>query len=86
MHTRISSLIATLGEVWNTACRCFILTGTYGVLTNRISLNRFVDLLSAEPAKIFGLFPRKGVIQTGADAGLLIWNPDTETGNDRMWI
>jgi dihydropyrimidinase len=51
---------------------------TYGVLENRITLNRMVDLFSARPAKIFGLYPRKGEIKVGSDADLVIWNPDSQ--------
>jgi len=49
---------------------------THGVLGGRIDLHRFVDAASTRPARIFGLFPRKGTIQVGADADLVVWNPD----------
>ncbi|MBI1745252.1 MAG: dihydropyrimidinase [Acidobacteria bacterium] len=49
-----------------------------GVLPGRISLNKFVDLVSTTPAKMFGLFPRKGAICVGADADLVIFNPHAE--------
>jgi dihydropyrimidinase len=51
---------------------------TYGVLNNRISMMRFVDLVSAQPAKIFGLYKHKGNMEPGADADLVVWNPDPE--------
>jgi dihydropyrimidinase len=51
---------------------------TYGVLSERISINRMVDLFSTQPARIFGLYPRKGTIIAGSDADLVIWNPETE--------
>src|SRR6266540_3206491 len=47
-----------------------------GVRTGRISLNRFVELTSTSPAKIFGLFPRKGTIAPGSDADIVIFNPN----------
>jgi len=51
---------------------------TYGVLAGWISLNRMVELFASGPAKMFGLYPRKGDINKGSDADLVIWNPDTE--------
>lgn len=54
-----------------------MLTVTYdeGVNRGRIRLPRLVKLLSENPAKIFGLYPQKGVIQRGADADLVIFDP-----------
>jgi dihydropyrimidinase len=47
-----------------------------GVRTGRISLNRFVELTSTSPAKIFGLFPRKGSIAPGSDADIVVFDPN----------
>ncbi|MFO0586270.1 MAG: dihydropyrimidinase [Polyangiaceae bacterium] len=49
-----------------------------GVRTGRISVNRFVEITAAAPAKIYGLYPRKGTIAVGADADVLVWDPDFE--------
>jgi dihydropyrimidinase len=50
-----------------------------GVRQGRISLNRWVELTSTSPAKIFGLFPRKGTIAPGSDADIVVFNPDRST-------
>ena len=47
-----------------------------GVAAGRISLNRFVELTSTSPAKIFGLFPRKGTIAPGSDADIVVFDPN----------
>jgi dihydropyrimidinase len=46
-----------------------------GVRTGRISMNRFVELTSTSPAKIFGLFPKKGTIAPGSDADIVVFDP-----------
>ena len=52
---------------------------TYGVEQKRLSLSRLVEVMSTNPAKIFNLFPRKGIIAVGSDADLIIYNPNNET-------
>jgi dihydropyrimidinase len=47
-----------------------------GVRTGKISLNRFVELTSTSPAKIFGLFPRKGTIAPGSDADIVVFDAE----------
>ena len=48
---------------------------TYGVLERRISLERMVEVTTANPARIFGLYPSKGILEPGSDADVVIWNP-----------
>ncbi|MBK9216852.1 MAG: dihydropyrimidinase [Chloracidobacterium sp.] len=50
-----------------------------GVVENRISLNRFVELTSTTAAKMFGMFPKKGTIAVGSDADIVIFDPNDET-------
>ncbi len=47
-----------------------------GVREGKLNLQHFVDLVSTMPAKLFGLFPRKGTIAPGSDADLLIFDPE----------
>src|SRR5688500_7155543 len=47
-----------------------------GVRDGRIGLNRMVELLSTSPAKLFGLYPRKGTVAVGSDADLVVFDPE----------
>jgi dihydropyrimidinase len=48
----------------------------FGVRKGRISLNRMVELLCTNPAKLFGLYPRKGTIAVGSDADVVVFDPE----------
>ena len=48
----------------------------FGVRGGRITLNRMVELLATNPAKLFGLYPRKGTIAVGSDADVVVFDPE----------
>ena len=48
----------------------------FGVRAGRISLNRMVELLATNPAKLFGLYPRKGTLAVGSDADIVVFDPE----------
>lgn len=52
---------------------------TYGVCTGKITREQMCRLLSETPAKLYGLYPRKGVIREGSDADIVILDPETQT-------
>jgi dihydropyrimidinase len=47
-----------------------------GVVEGRIGLNRWVELCSTNPAKMFGMYPKKGAIAVGSDADIVIYDPE----------
>ena len=48
----------------------------HGVNSGKLSLNRFVELTSTTPARLFGMYPKKGEIAPGSDADLVLWDPN----------
>ncbi len=46
-----------------------------GVVAGKISMNRFVEITSTAPAKIFGMYGKKGTVAVGADADVVVWDP-----------
>jgi dihydropyrimidinase len=50
----------------------------HGVNLGRLTLNRFVELVATTPAKLFGLYPRKGTLAPGSDADIVVWDPKAD--------
>src|SRR5579871_3911161 len=50
----------------------------HGVNAGKITLERFVEITSAAPARIFGMYPKKGIIAPEADADIVLWNPTAD--------
>ena len=55
---------------------------TGGVTAGRLSPQRFVEITATNPARIFGMYPRKGTLEVGADADLIVVDPDAEVEID----
>jgi dihydropyrimidinase len=50
-----------------------------GVRTGKIDMHRFVEIVSTNPARMFGLWPKKGTIAVGSDGDLVVFDPEKET-------
>ena len=50
----------------------------HGVNQGKLTVNRFVELVSTTPARIFGMYPRKGVLAAGSDADIVFWDPTAD--------
>jgi len=50
----------------------------HGVNQAKLSLNRFVEIVSTAPARIFGMYPRKGTLAPGSDADIVVWDPNAD--------
>ncbi len=48
----------------------------HGVNQGKLTVNRFVELVSTTPARLFGMYPKKGAVQAGSDADIVIWDPE----------
>ena len=73
------------GQTVETACGGLNGIETRGIVAfsegykkGRLSLERFTEIFSTNPAKVLGLYPQKGTIQIGSDADLVLWDPDVE--------
>lgn len=58
---------------------------SHAVNTGRISPNRFVELTATNPARIFGLYPKKGTLAEGSDADIALWDPNKELDYGLAW-
>jgi dihydropyrimidinase len=56
----------------------FNLLYSQGVASGRISLPRFVDLIATNPARNFGMYPKKGTLLPGSDADIVLFDPHTQ--------
>ena len=68
---KIPNGIPSIGDRFN-------LLYTYGVGKGRLSLTRFVDVACTAPAKLFGMYPKKGSLVAGGDADLVIFDPEAK--------
>jgi dihydropyrimidinase len=50
----------------------------FGVNSGKITLQRFVEITSTAPARIFGMYPKKGTIAPGSDADIVLWDPEAK--------
>lgn len=50
----------------------------HGVGAGKLTLNRFVEIVATAPARIFGMYPKKGTITAGSDADVVLWDPNAE--------
>jgi len=50
-----------------------------GVVLGEISLERWVETCSTTPARMFGMYPKKGIIAAGSDADIVVWDPNAKT-------
>ncbi|TAJ13219.1 hypothetical protein DMA11_10010 [Marinilabiliaceae bacterium JC017] len=72
------------GQVYNRPDQFFLLKYslsmlfTSGVANGHITISDFCSMVSSRPAKVMGLYPRKGLLRAGSDADIVIWDPDYE--------